>query len=69
MDRRKVSFKEYGGAAQIGYCLLVTGGMMSPPIAIVERHDGTMTEIPIHNVQFMDIPQWANLTENTEATP
>lgn len=51
--RRKVSYKEFE-TAQEGYCLLITGGMMSPPIAIIERHDGTLTEIPINKVQFLD---------------
>jgi len=60
VERRKVSYKEFE-VAEIGYCLLITGGMMSPPIAIVERPDGTMAKVPIERVQFMDIPCWANL--------
>lgn len=51
--RRKVSYKEFE-TAQEGYCLLITGGMVSPPIAIIERHDGTLTEIPIGKIQFLD---------------
>lgn len=65
MERRKVSYKEYD-VAGIGYCLLITGGMMSPSVAIVERPDGTMVELPIGRVQFMDIPQWANLPDDPE---
>lgn len=60
-----MSYKEFE-TAEVGYCLLITGGMMSPPFAIVERPDGTMVELPIGSVQFMDIPKWANL-EATEA--
>ena len=55
-----MSYKEFE-TAEVGYCLLITGGMMSPPVAIVERPDGTMAQVPIERVQFMDIPQWANL--------
>ena len=51
--RRKVLYKEFE-TTQEGYCLLITGGMMSPPIAIIERHDGTLTEIPIEKIQFLD---------------
>jgi hypothetical protein len=55
--RRKVSYKEFE-TAQEGYCLLITGGMMSPVSAIIERYDGTMTEIPIDRVQFLDADAW-----------
>ncbi len=51
--RRKISYKEFD-TAQEGYCLLITGGMMSPPVVIVERHDGTITEVPLGKVQFLD---------------
>jgi hypothetical protein len=60
VERRKVSYEEFD-IAEVGYCLLVTGGMMSPPVAIVERPDGTMAEVPIGRVQFLDIPQWRNV--------
>lgn len=54
MDKlRSVSYKEFD-VWQQGYCLLITGGMMSEPIMIVERHDGTITTIPINKVQFND---------------
>lgn len=51
--RRKVSYKEFE-TAQEGYCLLITGGMMSPVDAIIERYDGTITAVPIDRVQFLD---------------
>lgn len=51
--RRKVSYRELE-TTQEGYCLLLTGGMMSQPIAIIERSDGTMTRVPIECVQFLD---------------
>jgi len=51
--RRKVSYNEFD-TAQEGYCLLITGGMMSQPIVIIERYDGTMTRVPIEDVQFLD---------------
>lgn len=50
---RPVSYKEYDTWQQ-GWCLLLTGGMMSEPVMIVERHDGTITQIPINKVQFND---------------
>lgn len=54
-NRRSVVYTEYGHKGNKGHCLLVTGGMMSPPIAIVERHDGTVTQIPITDIQFVDV--------------
>lgn len=58
MDKRRpVSYKEFD-TAQNGYCLLLTGGMMSPPIALVERHDGTVAQIPIERIQFLDADAW-----------
>ena len=52
-ELRSVSYKEFDTWQQ-GWCLLVTGGMMSEPIMIVERHDGTITQIPINKAQFND---------------
>ena len=50
---RSVSYKEFDTWQQ-GWCLLVTGGMMSESVMIVERDDGTVTQIPIDRVQFND---------------
>lgn len=52
-ERRPVSYKEFDSAYK-GYCLMFTGGMMSPPIALVERHDGTIARIPVEDIQFID---------------
>ena len=52
-ELREVSYKEFASWQQ-GWCLLVTGGMMSETIMIVERSDGTVTQIPISKVQFND---------------
>lgn len=52
-ELRPVSYKEYDTWQQ-GWCLLVTGGMMDGPVVVVERHDGTIVDIPIRNVQFND---------------
>lgn len=57
--RRKCSYKEFD-TAQIGYCLLVTGGMVAPPDCVIEREDGTITRVSIDRVQFVDIPRWSN---------
>jgi hypothetical protein len=59
-DRRPVSYKEFD-TAQKGYCLLITGGMMSEPVAIVERYDGTVTQIPIDKIQFLDSDAWVSI--------
>jgi hypothetical protein len=56
-ERRPISYKEFE-TAQRGYCLLLTGGMMSPPVGIVERHDGTMVQSPIEKIQFLDADAW-----------
>jgi len=37
-----------------GYCLLITGGMMSPEKAVIERLDGTMVSRDISDVRFTD---------------
>ena len=50
-ELREVSYKEFDTWQQ-GWFLLTTGGMMSEPIIIVERSDGTITKIPIDRVQF-----------------
>lgn len=63
MDRRKVSYTEHRSEGQIGHCFLITGGMMSQAIAIVERQDGTIAEIPVRDVQFIDIPMWSKIGE------
>ncbi len=52
-ELRSVSYKEFD-VWQQGWCLLVTGGMMSEAVIIVERHDGTVIQIPIGRVQFND---------------
>jgi hypothetical protein len=58
-DRRPVSYKEFD-VAQRGYCLLITGGMMSAPEAVIERYDGTLTRLPIEDIQFLDADAWRN---------
>ena len=58
--RRRCSYKEFD-TAQTGHCLLITGGMVSPPEAVIEREDGTMVKIPIDRVQFTDIKPWTNI--------
>ena len=35
---------------QVGWCLLITGGMMSAPTAVVEAEDGTLHNVEIYNV-------------------
>lgn len=50
---REISYKEHDTWQQ-GWCLLVTGGMMDGAVVVVERHDGTIIDIPIRNVQFND---------------
>lgn len=50
---RPVSYKEYDTWQQ-GWCQLITGGMMSEPEMIVERHDGTLTCVSLSRVQFND---------------
>jgi len=57
MNGRPISYKEFD-IAQKGYCLLITGGMMSEPIAIVERYDGTITELRLPCIQFLDSDAW-----------
>lgn len=37
-----------------GYCLLITGGMMSGENAVIERMDGTMLSLSIQYVKFND---------------
>ena len=51
-DPRLCSYREYG-EHHGGKCHLITGGMMSPPVAVIEREDGTLTEIPIADVQLI----------------
>lgn len=50
---RKVSYKEFDAWVE-GYCLLITGGMMSAVEAVIEREDGTVTTVPINKIQFLD---------------
>lgn len=52
-ELRAVSYKEFDTWQQ-GWCLLITGGMMSEVVMIVERNDGTITQIPTSRVQFND---------------
>ena len=56
-DRRPISYTEFN-VAQTGYCLLITGGMMSDLVAIIERYDGTVTQLPISKIQFLDSDAW-----------
>jgi hypothetical protein len=58
--RRRCTYKEFD-TAQVGHCLLITGGMVSAPDAVIEREDGTMTRVPIELVQFTDIKPWTNI--------
>lgn len=61
-ERRKCEYREFGtNSKQIGFCLLITGGMYGPPVAVIERHDGTMATIPTDDVQFLDIVPWNNI--------
>jgi len=55
---RKVSYKEFDIWVE-GYCLLITGGMMSAVEAVIEREDGTVITVQIDRIQFLD-RKWAN---------
>ena len=37
-----------------GFCLLLTGGMMSHQTAVIEKMDGSMESFEIENVKFDD---------------
>ena len=59
IDNRRLVIYTENGQKGYGHCLLITGGIYNPPIAVIERNDGTMTEIPIKDVQFVDgATQW-----------
>jgi len=48
---RTIEYKE-NGEQKVGQLLMLTGGMMSDPIALVERKDGTIAKIDVENIRF-----------------
>lgn len=42
---------------EIGFCLMITGGMMSAPTAVIEKLDGTLANIAITDVRFIQAPK------------
>lgn len=50
---RPVRFEEFNEWKK-GTCLLITGGMMSDSVMLIEREDGTIATILIGDVQFTD---------------
>jgi hypothetical protein len=57
MERRNCEYKQFD-TKHVGFCLLVTGGMTSQIVAVIERLDGTVTIVPVTDVQFLDIAPW-----------
>lgn len=65
-DRRRCAYRELD-AWHEGHCLLITGGMLAEPSAVIERHDGTVTIVPAKHIQFLDTAE-KDMAEATATT-
>lgn len=52
-ELRPVKFL-WHGRMETGWCLIVTGGMMSEPQIVVEIANGSVVNVPAESVKFTD---------------